>query len=293
MVKVAFLGAGVMGVGMASRLMECGHQLSIYNRTVEKTRLLVENGAHLALTPREAAEKADAIFSMVGDDEASENVWLGADGALAGNTEKNAFAIECSTISYDWVMQLSGACKEAGLTYVDCPVTGYPESSAAGQLTLFVGAEKAVLQRVGPLLEPLCAEVIHFGKVGAGTCYKLMVNLMGSVQIAAAAEGLLVAEKAGLDLHTVAYALSKGAASSPQVVRNSQRMVAKSHEENIAFSGRWRLKDTLYGLRLAEKFGQEARFGRVAGQIYKDLVDKGFGEINETKVIDVLRSSDS
>tara|TARA_B100000686_G_C16665395_1_gene903301 strand:- start:915 stop:1286 length:372 start_codon:yes stop_codon:yes gene_type:complete len=120
-----------------------------------------------------------------------------------------------------------------------------------------------------------------------------MVNLMGSVQIAAAAEGLLISEKAGLDLETVTYALSKGAAASPQVVRNSHRMVAENHEDNVAFSGQWRLKDTLYGLKLAEEFGQKSRFGSVAGQIYKELVDKGFGDLNETKVIDVLRCLNS
>jgi 3-hydroxyisobutyrate dehydrogenase len=113
---------------------------------------------------------------------------------------------------------------------------------------------------------------------------------MGSVQIAGAAEGLLIAEKAGLDLETVAYALSKGAASSPQVIRNSQRMVEGNHDENVVFSGRWRLKDTLYGLKLAESVGQEARFGGVAGKIYRQLVDEGLGDVNETKVIDVLRS---
>tara|TARA_Y100001960_G_scaffold289692_1_gene329728 strand:+ start:1593 stop:2483 length:891 start_codon:yes stop_codon:yes gene_type:complete len=293
MAKIAFLGLGVMGSGMASRLMSSGHQLSVYNRTVEKTHFLVKDGARLALTPREAAENADAIFSMVGDDEASQYVWLGDDGALAANLGRNVFAIECSTISYDWVMRLSGICSESGLTYVDCPVTGVPETAVSGELTLFVGAEKSVLQSVRPLLTPLCSEVIHFGSVGSGTCYKLMVNLMGSVQIAAAAEGLLISEKAGLDLETVTYALSKGAAASPQVVRNSHRMVAENHEDNVAFSGQWRLKDTLYGLKLAEEFGQKSRFGSVAGQIYKELVDKGFGDLNETKVIDVLRCLNS
>jgi len=291
MATVAFMGTGVMGVGMAGRLMGAGHELRVYNRTVEKARPLVEGGAKLCLTPREAAEGADAVFAMVGDDEASKNVWLGAaDGALAADLAEGALVVECSTLSHDWVMNLADIVAEAGHTYIDCPVTGYPHTAAAGELTLFVGAGEAELERVRPFLEPLCTEIIHFGSLGAGTAYKLTVNLMGSVQIAGAAEGMLIAEKAGLDAETVAYAISKGAASSPQVIRNTKRMVAGDHDQNVVFSGRWRLKDTLYGLQLAERFGQEARFGKVAGEIYRMLVDSDFGDLNETKVIDVLRS---
>jgi len=290
MTKIAFLGTGVMGAAMAGRLIDAGETLSVYNRTVEKTRPLVEAGATLAKTPRDAAEGADVLIAMVGDDGASENVWLGDDGALAGAMTTGALAIECSTLSHDWVVDLSRTCSDHGLTYIDCPVTGYPHMAAAGELTLFVGAAADDLARARPILEQMSVEIIHFGGIGAGTAYKLMVNLMGSVQIAAAAEGLLTAEKAGLDLETVAYALSKGAAASPQVIRNSQRMVAADHEENITFSGAWRLKDTLYGLKLAEKVGQNARFGRVAGEIYRQLVDDGYGDVNETKVIDVLRT---
>ena len=290
MARIAFLGLGVMGIGMAGRLMEAGHDLSVYNRTAEKARPLIERGATLAAMPRQAADEAEAVFAMVGDDEASENIWLGADGALAGSLADGAVIVECSTLSHDWVMELSEAVTAAGHAYIDCPVTGYPHMAAAGELTLFVGASDEVLATARSLLEPLCKEIIHFGPIGNGTAYKLTVNLMGSVQIAGAAEGLLIAEKAGLDWQTVGYALSKGAAASPQVVNNSKRMIAGNHDQDVTFSGRWRLKDTLYGLRLAEKFGQDARFGRVAGKIYRMLVDQGFGDVNETKVVDVLRS---
>lgn len=290
MAKIAFLGTGVMGAGMASCLVDAGHELSVYNRTVEKTRPLIDKGARLAGTPREAADGAEIVFAMVGDNEASESVWFGADGALSGKLAPDAMIVECSTLSYDWVLDLAKHCEAEGHTYIDCPVTGYPHTALAGEITLFVGAPEDTLARIRPVLKQMSAEIIHFGDIGAGTAYKLMVNLMGSVQIAGAAEGLLIAEKAGLDLETVAYALSKGAASSPQVIRNSQRMVEGNHDENVVFSGRWRLKDTLYGLKLAESVGQEARFGGVAGKIYRQLVDEGLGDVNETKVIDVLRS---
>ena len=292
MARVGFLGMGAMGRGMAGRLLGGGHQVAVFNRTAEKARPLIEKGARLALTPRDAADGADAVFAMVGDDEASQNVWMGAlDGALSANLADNAIIIECSTLSHDWVMELSSIVQDAGYTYIDCPVTGYPNMAESGTLTLFVGAHSEDLTRASSFLELLCSEIIHFGMVGNGTIYKLTVNLMGSVQIAGVAEGLAMADKAGLNLETVGYAISKGAAASPQVVRNSERMIAGEHENNIVFSGRWRLKDTIYGIRLAEKFGQHPRLGKIAGEMYEILTDTGYGEQNESKIIDVIRQN--
>jgi len=290
MASIAFLGTGNMGAGMAGCLIKAGHDLTVYNRTMEKTRPLAELGATAADTPQEAAKGADAVIAMVGDDEASKAVWLGDTGALAAETAENAMTVECSTLSHDWVLELAATAGQKGLRYIDCPVTGIPVKAAAGDLTLLVGAEAGDMETARPLLQPFSSEIIHFGPVGAGTAYKLMVNLMGAVQIAGAAEGMLIAEKAGLDPGQVADALAKGAAASPQVIRNARRMAAADHEQNITFSGQLRLKDTLYGLRLADKLGQQTPFGDAAREAFQMLLDEGFDELNESKVIDVLRS---
>lgn len=290
MSSIAFLGTGNMGAGMAGCLIKAGHDLTVYNRTMEKTRPLAELGATAADTPQEAAKGADAVIAMVGDDEASKAVWLGDTGALAAETAENAMTVECSTLSHDWVLELAATAGQKGLRYIDCPVTGIPVKAAAGDLTLLVGAEAGDMETARPLLQPFSSEIIHFGPVGAGTAYKLMVNLMGAVQIAGAAEGMLIAEKAGLDPGQVADALAKGAAASPQVIRNARRMAAADHKQNITFSGQLRLKDTLYGLRLADKLGQQTPFGDAARDAFQMLLDEGFDELNESKVIDVLRS---
>jgi 3-hydroxyisobutyrate dehydrogenase len=290
MAALAFLGTGNMGAAMAARLVAAGHALAVYNRTAARARPLGDAGARLCRTPREAAEGAEAVLAMVGDDEASADVWLGDDGALAAAGERGALAIECSTLSHDWVLGLAAKARAKGWRYIDCPVTGIPAQAAAGELTLLVGADDADLTAARPLLAPLAKEIVHFGPVGAGTAYKLMVNLMGAVQIAGVAEGLLIAEKAGLAADTVAYALARGAAASPQVVRNVRRMLDGDHDRNVTFSGRLRLKDVLYGLRLADKLGQRTPFGDAARDAFQRLVDQGLDDLNESKVIDVLRS---
>ena len=136
---------------------------------------------------------------MVSDDDASRAVWLGPDGVLA-HARQQAFAIECSTLSHSWVLQLADACRAAGLRYLDCPVTGLPDAAAAGRLTLLVGATDDDLAAARDVLAPLADQIVHFGGVGTGTAYKLMVNLIGAVQIASVAEGLALAERVGLDL---------------------------------------------------------------------------------------------
>ncbi|MDA0305354.1 MAG: NAD(P)-dependent oxidoreductase [Proteobacteria bacterium] len=289
MANVAFLGTGNMGVGMAGRLIDAGHDVTVFNRSPEKTAPLVKRGAKACATPAHASQGADAVFAMVGDDEASKAVWLGETGALSADVAAGALAIECSTLSHGWVLELSAQARKHGLRYLDCPVTGVPEAAAAGKLTLLVGAGADDLKDARPLLAPLSSEIIHFGDIGAGTAYKLMVNLIGAVQIAGAAEGMLIAEKAGLDSVQVADAIGRGAAASPQVIRTTKRMAEGGHDQNVTFSGKLRLKDVLYALKLADKLGQQTPFGNAARDAFQKLADDGVDELNETKIIDVLR----
>jgi 3-hydroxyisobutyrate dehydrogenase len=291
MAKIGFLGAGNMGIGIASRLLEAGHTVQVYNRTRSKLVPLVERGAVAKTSAREAAEFADAIFAMVGDDDASQAVWLGDEGALAAtNSSNKPLIIECSTLSHSWVMELSKIVAGRGLQYLDCPVTGLPEAALSGTLTLFLGGAKSVISKAQDYLRPVSSKQIHFGEIGAGTAYKLVVNLMGSIQIAATAEALLVAERAGLDPKMVAEALGTGGAGSPQVANNSKLMVAGDHEANVLFSSNWRLKDTRYGVDFARELGQESILGAVAQELFQQLVDAGFADSAESKIIDILRA---
>ena len=164
---------------------------------------MIARGARWAASPADAADGADAVVTMVADDAASNAVWLGNDGA-ATRMKAGALAIECSTVSYQQALDLSRELRGRGFVYVDSPVTGLPDAAAAGKLTLLVGAEPADLQKARPYLEPLSTTIRHFGAVGSGTVFKLINNLIGAVQIASLAEGIAIAEQAGLDMKLVA-----------------------------------------------------------------------------------------
>src|SRR6187399_781428 len=287
--RIAFLGLGKMGSGMAARLVAAGHSLSVYNRTAARAEPLAKVGARVADSARSAAENADVIIGMTADDQSSRAMWLGEQGALAAANAPDALAIECSTLSHDWVMDLARRVRARGFRYVDAPVTGLPDAAAAGTLTLLVGAEPADLDAARPVFVSLATRVLHFGPVGKGTVYKLMVNLLGAVQIASAAEGLALAEAAGLDLRLVADAIASGQAASPQVVRNVRRFVAADHGGTVNFTPALRLKDIEYALRLAEKSGVDCAFGNVAADLYRKLCEQGYAADNESRIIDIIR----
>ena len=250
MTKVAFIGLGRMGHGMAGRYLDAGFTVAVFNRSKAKAEDLIARGARWASSPAEAADGADAVVTMVADDEASRSVWLGKDGAVT-TMKPGALAIECSTVSHQHALDMARELRGRGLVYIDCPVTGLPEAAASGKLTLLVGADAADLDRARPYLAPIGDDVRHFGAVGTGTVYKLINNLMGAVQIASLAEGIAMAEQAGLDMNLVAEAMATGAVASPQVIRHSRRMVARDFS-GASFTAALRHKDAAYAVKLAE-----------------------------------------
>jgi 3-hydroxyisobutyrate dehydrogenase len=268
MKRVAFIGLGRMGHGMAGRYLDAGFQVALWNRSKAKADDLIARGAKWAASPRDAAVDADAVVTMVADDEVSRSVWLGRDGA-AGAMKAGALAIECSTVSYRHALDQSRELGAQGLTYIDCPVTGLPNTAASGELTLLVGADPADLEKARPFLKPISSTIRHFGPVGTGTVYKLINNLMGAIQIAAIAEGLAIAEQAGLDMKLVLEAVETGAAASPQVIRHSRRMAARDFAD-IGFTPTLRHKDVVYAVALAESLLAAAPImGHAAADAYQ------------------------
>jgi 3-hydroxyisobutyrate dehydrogenase-like beta-hydroxyacid dehydrogenase len=276
-----------MGHGMAGRYLDSGFTLAVWNRSRAKADDLIARGARWAATPADAARDADAVVTMVADDAASRAVWTGKDG-ITETARKGALAIECSTVSHRHAIALAQELAARGLHYIDCPVTGLPDAAAAGKLTLLVGAEANDLEAARPFLAPLGATIRHFGPVGAGTVFKLINNLMGAVQIASLAEGLRIAEQAGLDMTLVQQSLASGAVASPQVVRHSARMVARDFA-GASFTAALRHKDASYALALAENLGLDLSIARAALDIYARAAT-AMPDDDEGRLIEMIKS---
>ncbi len=286
MAKVAFIGLGRMGHGMAGRYLDAGFSVAVWNRSKAKAEDLIARGAQWATSPEDAAIDADAVVTMVADDEASRAVWLTKDGAAA-TMKAGTLAIECSTVSHSHALEMAKELRRRGLIYIDCPVTGLPDAAAAGKLTLLVGADAADLERARPFLTPLSSTIRHFGAVGTGTVYKLINNLMGAIQIAGIAEGLAMAEQAGLDMKLVLEAVETSVAASPQVIRHSRRMVERNFA-GATFTASLRQKDAAYAVALAESLLRDVPImGRAAVASYDRAKAHGPDD-DEGKMIEIV-----
>ena len=213
--KIAFLGLGAMGSRMATNLIQAGHQLHVWNRTRARCNPLVELGAAAHDSPREAVQQADIVFSMVRDDAASRAVWLDKDtGALAG-MGKGTTAIECSTMSLDWCLQLSRHMASHQVQFLDAPVLGSRPQTEAHQLIHLVGGDSSIVQQITNVLEASAMAIHHIGKPGTGMAMKLAVNALFGIQVAALGELLALLASQGIDTATAAALFTELPVTSP------------------------------------------------------------------------------
>jgi 3-hydroxyisobutyrate dehydrogenase len=288
--NVAYIGVGNMGQAKILRLLGAGHSVVAYNRTVEKTRAVKDAGAKIAATPAAAVEGADVVMVSVTNDEASRAVWTGPDGVLSGAPRNRALLAECSTLSHDWVLELAGIVRGRGLRFIDLPVAGRPDAAEAGELRVYAGCSEEDLDELRPVLAAFSKKIFHFGPAGAGTAYKLIYNLLGVIQVASLAEAMVQCEAAGIDLEVAAEAFTLGYTGSRHVASHAAVMAKGKRNQPVGFSGRGRLKDSQYGVQLAEKLGRQARVGTAASAVFAQMVDIGMGEFNDSELIDALRA---
>jgi 3-hydroxyisobutyrate dehydrogenase len=285
--KIAFLGLGLMGSGMAARLLAAGYPLTVWNRTRERARPLAELGATVADSPARAAKGAEIIFSMLADDAACRAAWLGEDGALE-SARAGAVLVESSTVTVGWVEELSKAAEARGLALVDAPVTGSKAQAAGGQLLFLAGGSAETVERVAPVLRSMGRDVIHLGPTGSGARMKLINNFLCGVQIASLAEALAMIERSDLEPAKAVGVLTQGAPGSPLVNAISARMMQRQYEPN--FYLQLMTKDLQYATGEAARQGIDAMTGTAALRVFERAMAAGLGEQDIAAVVEPFRS---
>jgi 3-hydroxyisobutyrate dehydrogenase len=284
--SVAILGLGTMGAGMASKLLQAGFSLTVYNRTAAKAQPLVDLGACLASTPAAAATGADLVISMLADDAASREVWTAKDGALAA-VAPGAILIESSTVSPAWIAELAALAASRGVELLDAPVTGSRMQAETGQLNFLVGGSAQALQAATPALKAMSKQIVHLGPVGSGAKMKLINNFLCAVQVASLAEGLAWIERSGLDRSEALAVLKTGAPGSPLLGAISERMVNQNYEVNFLL--KLMTKDLAYAEAEAALCRVDLKTAEAARSLFQDAIDKGFGDEDMASVIEPLR----
>ena len=216
MALLGFVGLGVMGGGIARRLLAAGHRVSGYNRTREKARPLVELGLELKDSPRAVVESADVVFSMVTNVAALEAIANGDDGIIAGLAPGKVW-VDMSTAAPSASRALAERAREAGADMVDAPVSGSVSTLEEGRLSIMVGGSEDTFARVEPLLLDIGPKVMHVGDNGQALLMKIAVNLSLQVQMVAFCEGLLLAEKDGIDREVAVEVMLNSVIASPML----------------------------------------------------------------------------
>jgi len=284
--KVAVLGLGIMGSGMARQLVEKGFDVTVWNRDVAKTAALATLGARVAGTPAQAAAGADMVIAMLAHDEASRSVWLADQGALAA-MRKDAVAIESSTLTVDWIRELAAAAKHRDIAFLDAPVTGSKAQAETGTLSFLVGGPADLLERVRPALAAMGKSITHLGPTGSGALMKLINNFLCGVQVASLAEAIAMAERSGLDSHQAAAVLSGGSPGSPLVKMIAQRMLDRAYEPNFFIP--LMAKDLSYARQTFARAGIELPSADAARARFIDAERAGMGQKDIAAIVELLR----
>jgi 3-hydroxyisobutyrate dehydrogenase len=273
--KVAILGLGIMGSGMARRLLSQSFSLTVYNRDRDKCAPFTSEGALAAETPREAASRSQIVISMVSNDEASRDIWLGDNGALAG-AATGSLLIESSTLSSEWIHELAAKAAGRNCLFLDAPVTGTKPHAASGELVFMVGGSDEAVSTAQTVFSVLGRETLHLGPTGSGTLMKLVNNFICGVQAASFAEGLKLIDAGGLNRTKAMSILTNGAPGSGIVKRVAERVAANEYTPN--FMLRWMAKDLAYALGEGSARNVPLQTAAAASSIFQRAVAEGHGD---------------
>jgi 3-hydroxyisobutyrate dehydrogenase len=290
MAKVAFLGLGVMGYPMAGHLAKAGHDVTVYNRTTAKAeKWAAEHGGNWKATPREAAEGAEFVMCCVGNDDDLRGVCLGASGAFAGMAP-GAIFVDHTTVSALVTRELHAIAGQAGVAFVDAPVSGGQAGAENGQLVVMCGGAEDDYGKAAPVIDAYAKLCKRLGESGAGQLCKMVNQICIAGLVQGLSEGLHFAEKAGLDGREVVEVIGGGAAGSWQMVNRYATMIDDKFDHGFAVN--WMRKDLGICLMTADENGASLPVTALVDQFYKDVQKMGGGRWDTSSLIKRLRALD-
>lgn len=284
--KVAFIGMGTMGVGMAKNILKAGHEVIVHNRTREKEEGLAAEGAARAASPKEAAAGAEIIIICVSDTPDVEGIVLGDEGVIHG-APQGSIVVDMSTISPAATRRMAAILAEKGVGMLDAPVSGGSEGAQNGTLSIMVGGEAAVLKKALPILETMGKTITHVGSIGAGQVTKAINQIVIAGTYLTMAEGLAIGMKAGLDMEKVLQAIGGGAASSWVLHNRGQNVINNTYP--LGFRLSLHHKDLNIALETARELGATLPATELVAQIETGLIEGGFGDDDISAIARAIR----
>lgn len=284
--KIAFIGMGTMGVGMAINILKAGHEVTVHNRTREKEASLAAEGAARAASPRQAATDAEIIVICVSDTPDVEGIILGDDGVIHG-APQGAIVVDMSTINPEATRRMAEKLAEKGVKMLDAPVSGGSEGARNGTLSIMVGGEETVFEKALPVLETMGKTITHVGTIGAGQVTKAINQILIAGTYLTMAEGLTVGIKAGLDMEKVLQAIGGGAASSWVLDNRGANVINNTYP--LGFRLSLHHKDLNIALETARQLDVTLPATALVAQIENGLIERGFGDDDVSAIARAIR----
>jgi 3-hydroxyisobutyrate dehydrogenase len=287
MAELGYVGLGVMGRSIVRRLLDAGHDVTVWNRTRDKAEPLLEAGARWADSPRAAAEAGELVFTMVTNTAAVQAVTEGADGILAGLGPGKTY-VDMSTASPANTIALAEKVAAVGAQMLDSPVSGTSITVDKGKASLMVGGEPEVFERARPVLEAIGPRVIHVGPSGSAVTMKIAVNLSLAVQMLAFSEGVLLAEKTGISREKAVEVMLASVIASPMVAYRGPLVLG--HPDEVWFNCHMMQKDMNLALELGRQLEVPLPTTAVTNELLTAANGIGIGDRDFAVLFDVLAS---
>ncbi|UED74104.1 NAD(P)-dependent oxidoreductase [Brevibacillus sp. DP1.3A] len=270
---IGWIGLGNMGIPMASNLLAAGYDVRVWNRTPGKAAPLVALGAKETATLSQLVSQSDVLFTMVSDDDAVKAIYTGSDGLLSLPVQ-GKLAVDMSTISPDTSRFLAEQAKQAGLRFLDAPVSGSVGPAKEGKLVIMVGGEQADYDVAKPMLDKLGKAAFYLGPNGAGTSAKLAINLLLGITVQGVSETLLFARSLGIGTEQMLDIISESAVGTPLIRGKAASILSDDYPAAFA------LKHMAKDLRLAHEAGVSTPLAESVNATYRHALESGLGELD-------------
>jgi 3-hydroxyisobutyrate dehydrogenase len=293
MARIAFIGLGHMGGGMAPNLAKAGHEVRAFDLVAEAVEHAAEGGCTPAASAAEAVKDADVVITML---PASKHVRLVYENDVAPNAKAGALLIDCSTIDVSSAREVGDGLIELGFDFVDAPVSGGIAAAAGGSLTFMVGGSDATFEKARPILEPMAKAVIHAGGLGSGQAAKICNNMILGATMAATCEAFVLAQKLGLDPQVFFDISSKASGQSWSMttycpVPGVGPDTPADHNYEGGFAAALMLKDLKLAMEAAQHVGAYTPMGGEAEELFQRFVDRGGGSKDFSGIIKMIDDS--
>ena len=273
---------GAMGSRMATSLLKAEHQVTVWNRTLSKTKEVEKAGAQVSETPCAAVQNAEFVISMIRDDEASRLVWLDQKtGAINGLSNKTV-AIESSTLSLAWIKELGQKLEQQDIPFLDAPVAGTRPQADGAQLIYFVGGDKANFAKANPILQAMGSSIHHVGETGSGMTIKLGVNSLFAIQASAMAELIGLIGRCGLNENQIIEIFGATPVCSPAAKMLAGAMIAGKFAP--LFPLELVEKDMSYAIQAAQTNSAVLPLVEATQKVCATAIKQGYGNDNITGI---------